>query len=72
VKYNFAKSGLDAGDIAAQVAAGVGIKPDFVTNTEGELSIVFLQPLAATSEDKLRLVVRALRPDLDVCLKEGE
>ena len=72
MKYTFTSTSLDAGKIGAQVAAALGIKPDFVTVTEGQLSIAFLQPLAAQNEDKLSFLVRTLRPDFDACLKEGE
>lgn len=72
MKYTFTKTVPDAGEIEAQVASEVGIKPDFVTATEDELTIAFPEPLAGQSEDKLRLLVRNLRPDLEACLKEGK
>ena len=72
MNYTFTKALRDAGEIGAQIASEVGIKPDFVTVTEEELIIAFPQSLAAQSEDKLRLLVTKLRPDLEAGLKEGK
>lgn len=74
MRYTFSKTLPDAGEIGARIASEVGIEPDFVTVTEEELTIAFPQSLSAQTEDQLRLLMRKVRPDLNLeaGLKEGK
>lgn len=69
MNYTFSKNPIDAGELEARFASEVGLKPEFVTITEEGLSVAFPEPLSKQAKDKLRQVVRNLRPDLN--LEEG-